>query len=301
MFSEKAAWWAMLKRPPAGYVIIAFGVWWVFVGLSGKGIGLGQTWDFSATAQLGDSFGIVSALMTSMAAIFTYQTLVDTRRQTEAAERNSALQKEEADRIRAEAAEDRQEAARRNQLRDEVEFKRDTERTFFGLLDLRLRLLADIQTGHAEFTKSGTDAIAELTSRISSKTYNQKPDDHENNYVNMYRKNVNDLGHYLRFTYHIVKFSEENFKKDSYIYVRLLRAQLSNSELILIAMNCAHGEGKEKFLKFVEKYSLLHNINFSDRAKYKLDDYFRPRAFNPKAKASAAKLGAIDPLSVQDF
>ncbi|OYW35098.1 MAG: hypothetical protein B7Z42_15690, partial [Brevundimonas sp. 12-68-7] len=72
----------------------------------------------------------------------------------------------------------------------------------------------------------------------------------------MFSSHRNDLGHYFRFTYHIIKFARDNFGPDAYEYVRLLRAQLSNAEITLIALNCAHGEGREKFLKWVETYSL---------------------------------------------
>jgi hypothetical protein len=298
MPSEKATWWSMLRRPPAIYVLLVFGVWWAFVGLSGMGMSLGRTWDFSATAQLGDSFGILSAFMTSMAAIFTYQTLMDTRRQAEAAERNSALQQQEAERARAEASEERKQASLRDTARDKAEFRRDSERTFFGLLDLRLRLLADIQIGSPDSRTTGTDAVAILVSMMRPATYAGTTTNYAENYLKVYRNNINDLGHYLRFTYHIVKFASDNFGRDAYSYVRLLRAQLSNSELILIALNCAHGEGKEKFLKFAERYSLFHNINPGDRLMHSFDEYFRPKAFNPEEKASTPPLGAIDPLTV---
>lgn len=106
--------------------------------------------------------------------------------------------------------------------------------------------------------------------------------DYAKRYLHMYENNRNDLGHYFRFTYHIVKFANDSFGSAAYKYVRLLRAQLSNAELVLIALNCAHGEGADKFARWVERYSLLHNIDESDRKTFELDQYFAPKAFDSK-------------------
>ncbi|MEQ7155663.1 putative phage abortive infection protein [Brevundimonas aurifodinae] len=297
MRDPQVAWLLMLRRPPAIYVLSVFGLWWIFVGLSGFGVG--RRWDFEATGQLGDSFGILSALMASMAAIFTYQTLVDTRRQASIAEADAETQRNAAKVARAEAAADREAAEARNAARDKAESRRDNERTYFGLLDLRYRVLADLKTGKGDSQQIGTDAAASLVSRVGPSFYSD-PDtfSYADSYEQMFSSHRNDLGHYFRFTYHIIKFARDNFGPDAYEYVRLLRAQLSNAEITLIALNCAHGEGREKFLKWVETYSLLHNIDPSDRVQYKLDLYFRPKAFDPQAKASAKPLGEVDPLSV---
>ena len=98
------------------------------------------------------------------------------------------------------------------------------------------------------------------------------------------------LSNLFRFTYHIIGFADRQFaqvpssepitKADpAYQYVRLLRAQMSDSELVLIALNCAFGPGHEKFKPLVERYALLHNINPSDRALFGLDELFEPYAF----------------------
>ena len=295
MRDPKLEWLQMLRRPPAIYVLAVFGLWWIFVGLSGHGVG--WHWDFEATGQLGDSFGILSALMASMAAIFTYQTLVDTRRQASNAEAEAETQRKAAAVARAEAAADRAAAELRNSARDQAQFRRDSERTYFGLLNLRYQVLADLKTGKGDNQQVGTDAAASMLKRVGPSHYaNLDTFTYSEGYKYMYSIYSNDLGHYFRFTYHIVKFAKDNFGSSAYQYVRLLRAQLSNAEIVLIALNCAHGEGREKFLKWVEMYSLLHNIDPKDRIRFELDVYFRPRAFDPKAKASDPPLGKIDPL-----
>jgi len=72
------------------------------------------------------------------------------------------------------------------------------------------------------------------------------------------------LGHYFRNLYHIIKFIDENEAITSfslkYKYVKILRAQLSAPEILLIALNglTYYGEG---FKPLIEKYKLLKNIN----------------------------------------
>jgi len=280
------AWWLMLKRPPAIYVLCVFGLWWAVVALSGLGFSIFGPWDFTATGQLGDSFGILSALMTSMAAIFTYQTLVDTRRQASNAEADADHQRRETAAAQALAVAEREKADARNAERDKADARRDSERTYFGLLDLRFRVLSDLKTGAVAHLQIGTDAAAALIGSLHASFYEQgKKLDYAKRYLDMYDSNRNDLGHYFRFTYHIVKFAHDSFGTSAYKYVRLLRAQLSNAELVLIALNCAHGEGAEKFARWVERYSLLHNIDVADRTLFELDKYFAPKAFDPKGSA----------------
>jgi hypothetical protein len=273
----------MLKRPPAIYVLCIFGLWWAFVVLSGAGLSIGGPWDFTATGQLGDSFGILSALMASMAAIFTYQTLVDTRRQASDAEREAERQRQETIKAQALAIAEREKSDLRDGQRDKADARRDSERTYFGLLDLRFRVLSDLRVGPANQQQIGTDAAAVLIASVHASFYEAGSKmNYAKRYLHMYANNRNDLGHYFRFTYHIVKFANDNFGSDAYKYVRLLRAQLSHAELVLIALNCAHGEGVDKFARWVERYSLLHNIDPSDRKTFELDQYFAPKAFDPK-------------------
>lgn len=279
--------WAMLRQPPAIYVLAAFVSWWVFVALSGQQWlpHIKTRWDFTATGQLGDSFGILSALMTSMAAIFTYQTLIDTRDQKEAAEIAAADQKREADAARLELIEERRQSLKREEERDEENRKRDAEQTYFRLLELRLKVLEDVRTGKGDTLKIGSDAFAAFEGRISSPYWQNSDEvDHKLEYDKLYKSNVNDLGHYFRFTYHIIVFAKENFGRSAYKYIRLLRAQLSNAEIVMIALNCAFGEGQEKMAPLAERYSLFHNMDRVSRSRYKLNNFFGARAFDPDAK-----------------
>lgn len=273
---------SLLMLAPARWVFGGFAIWLAFVAASGAGVQIGGPWNFTVTGQLGDSFGILSAFMASMAAIFTYQTLTDTREQRVLAEREAAERRKEALLAREDAASEREEAEKRETERSKAEHRRDAEGTFFRLLELRFRVLADLKIGKGSEQRIGTDAAEMYIGRILPGFYDEPA---EFNLGDSYRKvfadNANDLGHYFRFTYHAILFAREQFGRDAYRYVRLLRAQLSSSEITLIALNCAHGEGREKFKELVEVYSLLHNITSIEREQFSLDEYFSPRAFDP--------------------
>lgn len=81
-------------------------------------------------------------------------------------------------------------------------------------------------------------------------------------YDHYYHIHQSDLGHYFRNLYHIVKFVEKSpiGKKLRITYIKMLRAQLSNYEILLLGYNALHAYGK-KFYPFIEKYELLKNLN----------------------------------------
>ncbi len=68
------------------------------------------------------------------------------------------------------------------------------------------------------------------------------------------------LGHYFRNLYNILKFVDSSEISNKKMYSNLLRAQLSNHELLLLAVNCISNHGNEKFKPLIEKYSFLSNL-----------------------------------------
>jgi hypothetical protein len=70
------------------------------------------------------------------------------------------------------------------------------------------------------------------------------------------------LGHIFRLTYHILKYLHDNKEvgpDEKTFYVRILRAHLSNPELLLIFYNAFGREGKP-FFPLIEEHDLLQNI-----------------------------------------
>ena len=79
------------------------------------------------------------------------------------------------------------------------------------------------------------------------------------------------LGHYFRNLFHLIKFIDEydefedkgSFEVEKYKYVRIIRSQLSNAEIILLAYNGLTDYGGA-FYVTIEKYQLLKNMAFDD-------------------------------------
>lgn len=79
-------------------------------------------------------------------------------------------------------------------------------------------------------------------------------------YDKFYEENQNNLGHYFRNLYHIVKFIDNSEIENKKTYSSFVRAQLSSHELAILFYNCISHHGK-KFKPLVEKYALLKNMN----------------------------------------
>lgn len=71
-----------------------------------------------------------------------------------------------------------------------------------------------------------------------------------------------EVDHYFRHLYHILKFVDESDvdEKHKYKCTRLLRAQLSADELLLLFYSSLHPVG-DKSLKYLAKYAMLHNLD----------------------------------------
>ncbi|SPZ53611.1 Uncharacterised protein [Serratia quinivorans] len=71
-----------------------------------------------------------------------------------------------------------------------------------------------------------------------------------------------ELGHYFRFVYNIFKFIDESIVSDDdkLKYSKIIRAQLSDYELIIIFYSCLTWRGCVSFKVLVERYCLFDNI-----------------------------------------
>jgi hypothetical protein len=78
----------------------------------------------------------------------------------------------------------------------------------------------------------------------------------------LFERNQHELGHYFRNLYHIVVFIHTS--KFTYdirkSYIKLLRAQLSSHELLLLFYNCLSTVGARKFKPLIERYALLEHM-----------------------------------------
>ncbi len=85
----------------------------------------------------------------------------------------------------------------------------------------------------------------------------------DENYAVFYMHHGDVVGHYFRMMYQIARFIDNAPAAagiDKQTYVRILRAQLSQPEMVLLLYNCLSRYGYEKFHPLVEKYDLLQNL-----------------------------------------
>jgi hypothetical protein len=225
-------------------VVAFFVVYWGAVIASGSGLNLfGIKWHFENSGQFGDSFGPLASVMSAIAAI--------------AALGAYRSQKEELDRLKNSAKAERERVERN-----------DFEGTFFQLVNLFRDTLSGIDVDQQVGGPArGPDAFQRLISDYMVKMdENNMLTQSSSNFKKMYNSNQNDLGHYFRLFYHIVRFIDESEVDEKIKYVRIFRSLLSNAEMVMIGLNCSYGAGHKKLRPLVEKYALLHNISAS-RAK----------------------------------
>ncbi|KRA60132.1 hypothetical protein ASD79_07790 [Caulobacter sp. Root655] len=206
---------------------------------------LAQHWpfkfNFEKAGQLGDSFGVVSAVMSAIAAIYAFRAF---------------------DQAKVEA----EQAAMSQQTRDD-------ELTVFRMLEARRQIIASFKFSG----EVGLAAIQAFAEEVRKDSRDHLLDENIGGWLpGIYKtrfedRSIQHLWHYFRFTYHLVRFIDERFKdRDvAYRYVRMLRAELSDAEQQAIALNGLYfGTEPEdrKFKPLIEKYALLHNI--SDQAKH---------------------------------
>lgn len=82
-------------------------------------------------------------------------------------------------------------------------------------------------------------------------------------YEIFYDDHQENIGHYFRNLYHLLRLINEsclvNIEKLS--YSKILGAQLSSYELVLLFYNCWVGHGSEHFKPMIFKYGMLDNMN----------------------------------------
>lgn len=105
------------------------------------------------------------------------------------------------------------------------------------------------------------DFFKEESDKLGNEIYEQK-------LISLYQiafhQYKSTLGHYFRNLFHIVRIVDENTlldikqKKD---YIKILRAQLSQYEIVLLSYNGLASYGRQ-FFPLINRYELLKNIDF---------------------------------------
>ena len=150
--------------------------------------------------------------------------------------------------------------------------------------DLRMEKLERKRTEHLHqhlnedevVIYSGRNLIRQLTEELNRLLLNPRYPNGEKCYLNFYEKYKHHLSHYFRNLYRIYKIVDEaNFnassdhnsdynKEKKKFYTGIIRAQLSNDELILLFYNCIYGHGQSKFKPLAKRYDMFDNMPEED-------------------------------------
>lgn len=143
------------------------------------------------------------------------------------------------------------------------------ESTFFQMLSVHTALVGAIDLIDDEGrTTRGRDCFNVFYTRLNKIYREQLVKSNEKysddavlrlSYQLFWKKHQVELGHYFRYLYNIVRFVKESVYADG-PYIRLVRAQLSDQETLLLFYNCIASEHGKRFKKLAEDFSLLDNM-----------------------------------------
>lgn len=174
--------------------------------------------------------------------------------------------------------------------------RQNFETTLFQMLNLHNNIVdaMDFKDDSVQTTLKGRDCFKAFQSHLNTAYKHEKTKNFNrpmmkqlsDAYDSMWRAHQQDLAHYFRYLYNVVRYVDEaNIPKvaetdfwSRMTYMRFLRAQLSDDELKLLMYNSLLSRG-EKFKTYVEKYSLLDNIPDSAALDITHFGFFEPSAF----------------------
>ena len=214
--------------------------------------------------QFGDAFGVLASFMTALAAAAALSAFLRQRHEVASQEfernfftllGNLQIQINETD-IKRFAPDDIRSLRRRYEEQDHGYLLLEDHRAFLEPMSV----------------VRGRDAFRALLNRLRRYVGDPTAFCHSKSihqtYSAFFDQWHDDLAHYFRTLYHIFKMIEDECPGDKMRYARIVRAHLSNSEIILLAYNCAVGEGRHKFRAYLRDYKLLHNYHVSGRQDF---------------------------------
>ncbi|MEJ9302019.1 putative phage abortive infection protein [Priestia megaterium] len=212
------------------------------------------------------------------------------------------------------SVEQAQEARKETQITNDTMKKQQFETTFFNMLNLIQQIvnnmrITEIREDEKEYVYIGREVIKRLR-MIYEKVLSFNPPSNgyitqaelDKLYKEFHDEFGNDIGHYMRFNYRIVKFivnniaNDENEQKkikeetgretiigDRRYYFGMLRAQWSNAEFELILINSLYSEN-HKFKKLILRYDVL-DIDMEDKENEATPEVFKLKDSMKKFKA----------------
>lgn len=83
-------------------------------------------------------------------------------------------------------------------------------------------------------------------------------------YQDLFNNHVEQLGHYFRHLYHLIKFIDSHCDGSAQSYVDIVQAQMTTDELYLTAINGISHFGRKRFLPLLGKYNFFENLLIED-------------------------------------
>lgn len=175
------------------------------------------------------------------------------------------------------------------------------ENTFFNLLDLHHQIVNNIESQFDEVHKKngkvvnnqrivlrGRDVFKNDYPRLLEHIGKNIKNEEELNkkYLHCWYEFQKNFGHYFRNLYRIIKLVDETSFPNSedfmvrYKYTSMIRAQLSDHELLWLFYNSLSDNGK-KFKPLIIKYTLLKNTPRDQIGHQNMYERFPEQAFEP--------------------
>jgi hypothetical protein len=207
-------------------------------------------------AQFGDMFGAVSALFSGLAFAGIILTILLQRDELR-------LQREELVLTRNELKGQKEQL----QLQNETLKKQQFEATFFQMLRV-FREQAD-NCDEAARRASFAGGFEGMANRIGTRCAERRrtaPSESvteaiSSAYDSVYGNMENCLGPYFRILFSIIELVDQSAIEDKKRYSNIVRALLSQSELVVLCFDGLSRYGREKLKPLIEKYALLKHLD----------------------------------------
>lgn len=258
--------------------LLAAALWlanlWVGLHYSGQESIIGDRGTF------GDVFGVVNSLFTGMAFVGVIYSIAMQREEL-------AITRSEMSQTKRLLAEQQQNLKNQNLSMSKQAF----ESTFFKMFDSFVSLTDAIDIQSEDKTPlRGKDAIDFLFKKLQKRYYEQKelPPDlvcenaastFDQVYSHFFHDYGHELSHYFRTLYTLLNFVEKSEVEDKAFYIKLVRAQLSDSEAALLLCNYLSHNTTREFNAIQEKYGMLKNVDRAHLIVKDNLDLVPPQAF----------------------
>jgi hypothetical protein len=200
--------------------------------------------------QAGDLFGAINSLFTGLAFAGLIGTMIFQQRELKLQRRELSLQRKEVAETRGEISAQKEQMI----LQSEYMQKQMFEQTFFQMLRVFNEYLNAISSNKNGKISSGRNELAKICNRAG---YLAKTEvDVAKRFNDIFEEGTDQIVGYMRVLFNILEYVENSKTNNPRYYTNIIRAQLSESELILIMM-FSSPILQETFDTMIKKYDLL--------------------------------------------